>query len=335
MRDLNLIRKLHGSLAAHVPGKKAQILTHWGGDADAVGSSYVLKRLLENIYTASDVGFIVPEDPSSHTAVIMRLLGLSEKLVADPDLYILVDVGSMNQLGPYRETVVESGKPVISIDHHLPIDAAETTLSIASTKYQATAEILYDLVDYLELDLSEGFAEALFLGMYYDTVRLSVADQELASKVGSLLQRVNPAEIVGMLEPKMDESERLARLKALKRISVYKLGDWYTATAQVNSYQSAVARVLVNAGAHVALVGGVQEGYTVISLRASPDFQKYAGLSLGDDLTRYLTKRFEGDGGGHAAAARVRLKTSVETALAESVKGLSTLLGVGVVEIQG
>jgi nanoRNase/pAp phosphatase (c-di-AMP/oligoRNAs hydrolase) len=174
MRDLNLIRKLHGSLAAHVPGKKAQILTHWGGDADAVGSSYVLKRLLENIYTASDVGFIVPEDPSSHTAVIMRLLGLSEKLVADPDLYILVDVGSMNQLGSYRETVVESGKPVISIDHHLPRDAAETTLSIASTKYQATAEILYDLVDYLELDLSEGFAEALFLGMYYDTVRLSV-----------------------------------------------------------------------------------------------------------------------------------------------------------------
>ena len=335
MRDFRLIKKLHESLAAHVPGKRAQILTHWGGDADAVGSSYVLKQLLESVYTASEVGLVIPEESSSHTATIMRYLGFGEKLLTNPDLYILVDVGSLNQLGEYRTVVLTSGKPVISIDHHLPGDAAETTINIASTKYQATAEMLYDLVDFLGFEPPQDFCEALFLGMYYDSVRLSVADRELALKVGKLLQKVDPSELVGMLEPRMDESERLARLKALKRIAVYKLNDWYIVTTHVNSYQSAVARVLVNAGAHVALVGGLQEGYAVISLRASPEFQKYAGLSLGEDLVKYLRKRYEGDGGGHAAAARVRLKTSVDTALAESLKGLSTLLGVNVVEIQG
>ncbi|MCS6785076.1 MAG: hypothetical protein NZ581_07800, partial [Candidatus Caldarchaeum sp.] len=64
-------------------------------------------------------------------------------------------------------------------------------------------------------------------------------------------------------------------------------------------------------------------------------FQKYSGITLGEDLTKYLLSRFEGDGGGHSGAARIKVKTGVEAALTEAVKGLSLLLGVNMVELAG
>ncbi len=333
MRDLQLIKQLHKTFTEKLRRRKVQVLSHWGGDADSVGSSYVLSRLLLKVYEASEVGFLVPEERSSHVEAIMQHLGLEEKYIHHPDVYLLVDVGSLNQLGSMRDIVVNSGKPIISVDHHLPQEPYTNLTAIASPKYLAVSEIVYDLIEYLGIDIEKQEAEALFLGIYYDTVRLSVADEEAARKTANLLACLNPSQIIGLLEQKMEEPERVARLKALKRTNIFKVGEWYVAVSTVNSYLSAVARMLINAGAQVALVGASQEGMAVVSLRSSPEFQKYAGISLGDDLMKHMLRRFEGDGGGHAGAARMRLKTSVETALNESVKGLAMLLGASIVEL--
>ncbi|MEM2024561.1 MAG: DHH family phosphoesterase, partial [Candidatus Caldarchaeum sp.] len=312
--------------------RRVQILTHWGGDADAVGAAFTLsKTLLEN-YEAEEVGFIIPDERSAHVNAIMQHLGFEEKFVSNPDAYLLVDVGSITQLGQLRSLVTESDKPIISVDHHLQSSDQQNTITISSPKYLATSEIVYDLLELLGVKVDR-FADPLFLGIYYDTVRLSVADVELARKAAVLLNFVDPSKLIGLLEPRMEEAERIARLKALKRITIYRMGEWYVTASSVNAYLSAVARTLVNAGAHVALVGGVQNDMAVISMRSSPEFQKYAGVSLGDHLVRHMLRKFEGDGGGHAGAARVRLRTEVSSALTEAIRGLALLLGVNPVEL--
>lgn len=335
MRNHSLIRQLHEMLSSYVRGKKVQIISHWGGDPDSVGAAYILDRCFRNFYEASEVGFVIPEEVSAHVKAIMDYVGFSEKIVTSPDAYVLVDVGSLAQLGDYKDIVLESGKPVLVIDHHLQPSVNPNVLSIASPNYLAVSEMVYDLLEFLNIKPDKIMAEALFLGMYYDTVRLAVADSELAYKAAQLLSQLNPSTIIGMIEPKIDEPERIARLKALRRINVFKLGDWFVVVSTVNGYLSSVARSLVSAGAHVALVGATKGDFAIVAARSSQDFQKYAGIGLGDDLTNYLLRRFKGDGGGHAGAARLRLRTSVEEALSEAVKGLSLLLGVNVVELAG
>ncbi len=310
-----------------------QVLSHWGGDADSVGSAYVMCRLLSQNYEASETGFLIPEESALHVKAIMEHLGVKEKLVEKPDVYLLVDVGSPHLLGEYMDMVYGSGKPIISIDHHVRTVENSGATTLVSPNYLATAEIVYDLVEYLNLVMDKETAEALFLGIYYDTVRLSIADEEVAIKAARLLQRINPYSVLGMLEPRGDDAERIARLKGLRRASVYRLGDWFVAVSRVNSYLSSVARTLVNAGAHVALVAGEKGEHTILAARGSYDFQKFAGVGLGDDLVNYLLRRFEGDGGGHVGAARLRLKAPVDRVVEEAVKGLSTLLSTPAVEL--
>ncbi|MEM2237903.1 MAG: DHH family phosphoesterase [Candidatus Caldarchaeum sp.] len=333
MRNIELVKRLHRTISENCRFKRTQILTHWGGDADAVGAAFVLSQTLLENYEAEEVGFIIPEEKSAHVKAIMRHLSFGEKYIENPDVYLLVDVGSLSQLGHLRSIVTASGKPVICVDHHLQNSESPNIITVSSSNYLATSEIVYDLLEFLGLKIDKRYAEPLFLGMYYDTVRLSVADAELARKAAALLNHIVPSQLVGMLEPQMEEAERIARLKALKRITVYRMGEWYVTVTTVNAYLSAVARSLVNAGAHIALVGGLQNDMAVISMRSSPDFQKYAGISLGEDLVKHLLKKFEGDGGGHAGAARVRLRSDVVTALSEAVKGLALLLGANSVEL--
>ncbi|MEM0443492.1 MAG: DHH family phosphoesterase [Candidatus Caldarchaeum sp.] len=333
MRDLRMMKELHRALVDLTRLKRVQILSHWGGDADSVGSSYVLSRLLTNNYESLETGFMIPEEKSSHVEAIMNYLGMGERRLSRPDVYLLVDVGSLNQLGSLQDAVLSSGSKMITIDHHLTDGEDRQDLCFASPNYLATAEIVYDLMEYLGMDVSGKEAEALFLGIYYDTVRLSVADRELSGKAAKLLKAVDPSKLIGLLEPSMEEAERIARLKALRRTVVYRLGEWYLAVSSVSAYLSPVARVLINSGAHVAVVSSYQNGVCVLSMRSSYDFQKYTNVSLGGDLVKHLLRRFEGQGGGHAGAARINLRTTPEEAVYEVVKTLSTLLGVNAVEL--
>ncbi|MEM2095107.1 MAG: DHH family phosphoesterase [Candidatus Caldarchaeum sp.] len=333
MRDLLMMKKLHRALVDLTRSKRVQILSHWGGDADSVGSSYVLSRLLTNNYESLETGFMIPEEKSSHVEAIMNHLGFGESYLSRPDVYLLVDVGSLNQLGSLKDDVLSSGSKIITIDHHLPDGAEKQDTCFTSPNYLATAEIVYDLMEYLGMNVSGKEAEALFLGIYYDTVRLSVADRELSGKAAKLLKVVDPGRLIGLLEPSMEEAERIARLKALRRTVVYRLGEWYLAASSVSAYLSPVARVLINSGAHVAVVASYQNGVCVLSMRSSYDFQKYTNVSLGEDLVKHLLRRFEGHGGGHAGAARINLRTTPEEAVNEVVKALSKLLGVNAVEL--
>ncbi|MEM1964329.1 MAG: DHH family phosphoesterase [Candidatus Caldarchaeum sp.] len=333
MRDHSFISEVHKTLQHHIRGRRVQVLSHWGGDADSVGSAYVMCRLLTQNYEATEAGFLIPEESALHVKAIMQHLRFEEKPVETPDVYLLVDVGSPHLLGEYKDNVYGSGKPIISIDHHVKTVENSETIALVSPKYLATAEIVYDLVEYLNLVIDKEMAEALFLGIYYDTVRLSIGDEEVASKASKLLQKINPYSVLGMLEPRGDDAERIARLKGLRRATFYRLGDWFVAVSRVNSYLSSVARTLVNAGAHVALVAGEKGEHTILAARGSYDFQKFSGVGLGNDLVNYLLRRFEGDGGGHVGAARLRLKAPVEKVIEEAVKGLSMLLSTPAVEL--
>ena len=336
MRDSSLIERLDGRLAEVCSGSSVTILSHWGGDADSVGSAYVLSKLLRGRYGASSTGFRIPDSPTSHARAIMAKLGFEESEPEKTDLYIAVDVGSLEQLGEMRDKVLSSGVPILLMDHHLHHDDSSSSVIeyFVSDRYQAVSEMVFDLAERVgwRLDLSQ--STALFLGLYYDTARLSVADGETARKICQLLSGgIVPNDVLAGLETVMEESERIARILSASRMKVYRMGDWVMAFSEVGAYQSSSSRALLGVGAHLALVGGQEGDIANISLRATGEFVTYTGLGMGDSLVKIVLSRFEGSGGGHRTVARLRCRGRLEEIYQHVIHHLSLRLGVQPVKL--
>jgi len=335
LRDERLVERLHRRLGEVCRGKNIALISHWGGDADSIGASYVLSRLLKSHYGGLDTVFKIPDEPTTYAKAVMSKLGFREGALSSPDVYIAVDVGSEEQLGDLRESILSSRAPVILIDHHLHEENRKIRVEYyTSDLYQATCEIVYDLTRYVNWNLDKMDATALFLGIYYDTARLSVADGETAEKVCILLgSGIVPAEVLSGLETVMDDSERMARLRTALRMRVYKVGEWVVSCSEVSAYQSAASRSLIMLGAHVALVGNQEGDLANISIRATSDFVKSTNISVGDRLVQMILSRFEGSGGGHRNVGRVRCRGRLQDIYSHLIRHMSLKLGVDWEEI--
>ena len=336
MRRPDLVEALDNFLKNNAEGRKALVITHWGGDADSIGASHVLARMLEKHYGASKVYFTIPETPTAHSKAILQKLGMNiDEDVGEVDLAVLVDVGSLEQLGSYLDYVLGLGCERIIIDHHLHKTHHEGFRYFASDEYQSTSEIVYDLASFAGWRLSKDEAEALFMGIYYDTARLSVADRESMSKLCGLASLgLAPSELLVNLETAMDESERIARLKAARRMALYRAGEWIVAASSVSAFQTSAARSILSLGAHIAVVAGEDDdGMVSIALRAQPEFVKKTSINMGRTLVDEIIARYGGAGGGHATVARVKCRGEVEDVLSFVVKRLGQLLGLEVRQV--
>ncbi len=331
MRNPTLIKRLAEALEG-LAGEKVRIITHSGGDPDSIGSAYVLSNILRRI-GVEDVGVIIPESISTHSRSLLSYLGLELGEVKGDEAYIVVDAGSPHQLGGLSETVGK-GRTIV-IDHHTTSHEAygEGYLLFSSEDYQSVCEIVYELAEHLGYRLDGREAEALYLGMYYDTVRFSVADSETMRKACRLIELgVEPSTLLQEFEAVMDISERIARLKAAKRMKLYRIGGWLVALSHVGSFQSSVARSLLGLGAHVAVVAGEGDEGVQVSLRCVQEAVE-AGLDLGRIASR-LGEEFGGHGGGHAAASRAFCQRGgIDEVLSRSLNLISESFGAGAREV--
>ena len=124
----------------------------------------------------------------------------------------------------------------------------------------------------------------------------------------------------------MEYSERIARLKASRRVKLMDIQGWLIAFSHVSAYQASAARALIGLGAHVAIVAG-QRGDTVqISLRSSRDFHEKTGIHLGRDIAKPLGEYLHGMGGGHSVSAGANGVGDVEASLKRCVRLLKQRL---------
>ncbi len=113
----------------------------------------------------------------------------------------------------------------------------------------------------------------------------------------------------------MDPSERIARLKASKRVKLIKINEWLIAFSNISAFQASAARALVSLGASVAIVAGEKGEKIQVSMRATRDFHEKTGVHLGRDIAKPLGEYLRGMGGGHAVSAGVNGSGEVEASL--------------------
>lgn len=299
------------ALLDQVNAKLVVLLCHHNADPDAIGAAFAFSCLLERLRPRLRTEIAAAEGPSRLSKHLLTALPI--KLTQNPhieeaDAIVLLDTNTIQQLDDWAERVKASNSPIIVIDHHASHPETErlAALSVSDENASSTCEIIYKFFMDMNVRFTENEAKSLFLGIAFDTRHFILANSTTLKIVADLIDAgVNAREALGLLSLPMDESERIARLKASKRVKLLKIGEWIVAFSHVSAYQASAARAFISLGAHVAIVAGQKDEKLKISMRASQEFYRVTGVHLGRDLARPLGECLKGMGGGHAVAAGV------------------------------
>jgi len=303
------------------------ILCHQNADPDAICSAFAFSQLLERLKPGVKVEIASPEGISRLSKVLSDFLLIritdKEPNFKDADIIVMLDTNTIQQLGKWSTYVKEISSPIVAIDHHASHPETEkiAALCISDEKSSSTCEIVYGFFKELGLKLSKKEAEALFLGIAFDTKHFILANSNTFKVVADLVDAgFNAQEALSMLSLPMDHPERIAHLKACKRLRLMRINDWLIVFSHVGSYQASTARALVEMGAHLAFVGAQKKDEIMISIRSAREFYKKTGFHVGRDLAKPLGEYLHGMGGGHSTAAGVNGVGDFETAIKRSIK---------------
>ena len=288
------------------------IVTHRNADPDAVAASMVLWAACKAMGAQACIA--LPEGVSRPSKRVLEALGLSLPLCGGDekaDLVVVVDASNKPQLG--SEAVRLGGSSVVVVDHHEPGDiirgADEAYVVVGAA---SSTQLALDVARAAGAPLPPDVLGLALAGILYDTRRFSNADPPALRWASILLELgVEYAKIVealqsGRQDGQPDFSERWARLRAAQRLRVARFcGEYIVAVTHVGSFESSVARALIDLGADVAIVATQRKDEVRVSVRVSRRALE-AGVRA-SELASYIASKFGGRGGGHEAAGMAHL----------------------------
>jgi len=297
-------------------GSEVVILSHHNADPDAIGAAAGTKELVERLSPSSKVSCIMPADISTLSARIIKMIGLEirEKYTGSHDTLIVVDTGSLNQLGEWEEKVRQSENLLI-IDHHSRNPEYEelSNFYLIDEGASSASELVHRLFKEYDLTPSINVAKALLAGITFDSKFFSIGSAQTYRAVSELLEVTeNMSSTRELFNSNYGLPEKIARIKAVQRTKTYQTGGWILAYSQLGSYQASGARGLLSLGADVAVVTGENRGTIRSSLRSTQRFYEQTSIHLGE-LIKEVSVLLDGQGSGHPTAAGFNGNCDVES----------------------
>ncbi len=304
------------------------MVTHRLADVDAYCSAYATANLLRSI-TRSSVKVVLPEGLNTIAEQVSKKFPMN--IDNSPDfakagLIAIVDTNNPLLLSQMKEEILASKARKVLIDHHPMAKNAE---KLADAKFVDTAassasELVYRLYQKSKVRISKQIAQILLVGIMADSQHLFLASSKTIEAVNDLCKRGASLELAKkVLTHERDPSERIARLKAAQRVSVYSANSFIAAFSRVGSFQASAARALLDLGADVAVVIGGDEKTSKASLRATQKFYNESKLHLGTDIAGNLTEL----GGGHPTAASLSVKVGEDELAQMLMNAIEAKLG--------
>ncbi len=316
------------------------VLTHRDGDFDAVGSAMLIGELIKILSNdVRDVVVAVPDDVSKPVKQFAERFKIPLSFVRELndvagkrfESVVLTDVSSLTQVNDFRQ-IVESAVSVILIDHHVVHDevlAGDRVIKFVDPQATSSCEIvlreLQDLVDKVPNHLVPLLVAAILV----ESRRLSRASPETFFILGSLVRHLSIPydEIVrALFQREVPLDERMARVKGVLRTIAYRFDDRILCVSHVSAYEASLARALLDVGCDVVVIVSEHEDEFRVIARSRVD-----GVSMAE-LTRRISRRFGGDGGGHERAGvgvmRRSDRISLRTLMLESVRAFEEMTGI-------
>ena len=287
------------------------IIPHVNADIDAVASALGLRTFL-NRHGISSILFF--PSLSAPAAKLLRDFAVDYSTSTDvsgKDV-VVVDTSSSSML----PVDVGSARRVLVVDHHEGGD-----LKGHIFKTPSLSEVVADLLFMDGIRDRRAYA-LLAAGVYSDTANLLAASSRTLITLGRLLERVDMSvgDVARTVSYRPGVSERIARLKALRRINIHRFGEFVVVTARSGAYEGSIAWLFVLAGADAAFVAGKNR----VIARMSDDFMVRTGLDL-TDIFSAVSEKIGARWGGHPGAAGMHV-VDTEAALSAVLSEMGELL---------
>lgn len=143
------------------------IASHVNPDGDNLGSTLALRRSLEKY--GKDIEVIAIDPIDDYLKFLPELDQYKEASRDKYDLFMILDCSEFDRIGHATEIAKRSDKTLV-IDHHVG-GKINCDLNMIYDKAPATCEIVYELIDRLDLPMDETIGTLLFTGLCTDTGR--------------------------------------------------------------------------------------------------------------------------------------------------------------------
>lgn len=164
------------------------VLAHVFPDGDAFGSTYAMGHILHRL----NKSFVLAnEDEMPQKFAYLHdefPLVRADSIQDIPQNVICLDCADFSRLGAISQRLPEHCN-LLNIDHH-PTNDHYGDVPLIRTDASATAEIIYDLVEHMQMPWSKPLATAVYTGMLTDTggFRYANTTPALLHKASTLLQ---------------------------------------------------------------------------------------------------------------------------------------------------
>jgi nanoRNase/pAp phosphatase (c-di-AMP/oligoRNAs hydrolase) len=268
------------------------------GDVDACASYAALSRLARKLNPKSELAFTTFGAMNKEGLKVLKkfgedVVGYSPQLVMAYSKIMLIDTPETQMPNELK------GKDVLVIDHH--------TKDKEGKKAVSTTELVYELFKKYKIKIDRESALAIIYGLLADTAGLRFANTKAISILGELLAENNLEyqEVTSDIIEEKEISERLACIKAAKRLELKQVAGKLVAVSHVGSFESSAAGKLLGLGADVVLVVSrkPKECRIIGRARAPLDISK---------MFSKLAQELGGTGGGHPGASVMNVPLSKE-----------------------
>lgn len=295
------------------------IFLHQNADPDALCSAVGIKDLILYIRSEITINLFVDSLNVSSKRIAKSLeINISYNLPQTrADLIITVDTANFSQFNKFESFVKSSTGPKIVIDHHKKSELADfADLTIHDTELGSTCLIIAKLYESITIKPSPRVSTVLICGHLYDSRRFI---HGTTSAVFRLIANLidyggNYTEANQYLQNDMTLGEKIARIKASKRINYRIINKLLIAVTKVSAFEASAARSLIGMGCDTILVLANKGN----EIRGSGRTSLQNKLHMGEVLSQ-LTKEFEikmndaenkfvFSSGGHRNAAGLNIK---------------------------
>lgn len=295
------------------------ILTHRRPDGDTIGSAAALCLGLRQLGKTAHV--LCNAEVSPRFAWLHE--GLTKESVEEGDTLICVDVASPGMLPKAFAHLL--GSIALRIDHHGSATSF-TDCELVDAKSASCAEVVYDVLEILGVELDKSIAEAVYVGASTDTgcfrfsnttahtFAVAAKCAAAGARIYELNQELFETNTLGRLKIQAWIVDHMTMLRgggmaicAIPLSVEQKIGVTEDDMDNISSFPRTVAGVCM-----ASTLRETKDGDVKLSVRAVPGF----------DATR-IAEKF--GGGGHKGAAGASIKLPLAEAAAEVEKAMLEL----------
>lgn len=341
--------------------KNVVIVPHANADPDALASACALAYSIKHMNETATAIVLIAEGIGLESRkmievcykhgisvlIIKKRSDLKDKLsYEEDDLCILVDTASTEQIKIVKN-YLKPCKHVTIIDHHdfhdYDIDLEnKQIIKLIDSNSSSTSEIVFLILNLLNIVLPKDLLELLLAGIIWDTKRFLRVSSKTFSYIARLLELGAEYEKAHQLIiTSKPYYARMAKIKCVLRHRGYRLSlgseEIYVALSEVGAYESDCATTLINIGYDIAIVASEEDEVKAMRIvyRAREDNSVVQNnIDVYNDVLKKITQKFGGGGGGHRTAGAIVVNTtSFPLVFREIVEILNKLSGDKLVEL--